>query len=91
MQRGDLFGLFLRTRTAGQTPSFRGPLELARRCRVVWDDATLSEQGAASGRAKATGSTYAPLDDPDIIPFPADRITRTKILGGLSNEYDAAT
>jgi len=33
----------------------------------------------------------APLDDPDIIPFPAHRITRAKILGGLVNEYDAAT
>jgi len=32
----------------------------------------------------------APLDDPDVIPFPAGRITRTKILGGLINEYDAA-
>ncbi len=32
----------------------------------------------------------APMDDPDLIPFPAQRITRTKILGGLINEYDAA-
>jgi putative transposase len=32
----------------------------------------------------------APLDDPDVITFPAQRITRTKILGGLINEYDAA-
>jgi transposase InsO family protein len=32
----------------------------------------------------------APLDDPNVIPFPAHRITRTKILGGLINEYDAA-
>ena len=32
----------------------------------------------------------APLDDPNVIPFPAQRITRTKILGGLINEYDAA-
>jgi transposase InsO family protein len=35
-------------------------------------------------------SLRAPLDDPDIIPFPAQRIARTKILGGLINEYDAA-
>ena len=28
---------------------------------------------------------------PDIIPFPAHRITRTEILGGLINEYDTAT
>jgi putative transposase len=32
----------------------------------------------------------APLDDPNVIPFPAHRITRTKILGGLINEYDTA-
>jgi putative transposase len=31
----------------------------------------------------------APLDDADAIPFSAQRITRTKILGGLINEYDA--
>ena len=36
-------------------------------------------------------STCAPLDDPDIIPFPSHRITRTKILGGLINEYDTVT
>ena len=59
---------------------------------MVWDDATLSEQAAASGRTKATDSTCArPSMTPDIIPFPADRITRTKILGGLINEYDTAT
>ncbi|MEY9889929.1 putative transposase [Catenulispora sp. MAP5-51] len=32
----------------------------------------------------------APLDDPNVILFPAQRIARTKILGGLINEYDAA-
>ena len=32
----------------------------------------------------------APLDDPNVIPFPAPTIARTKILGGLINEYDAA-
>ena len=32
----------------------------------------------------------APLDDQNVIPFPAKRITRTKIFGGLINEYDAA-
>jgi hypothetical protein len=31
----------------------------------------------------------APLDDPNVIPFRAQRITRTKILSGLINEYDA--
>ena len=33
----------------------------------------------------------APLDDPNAIPFPAQRITRTKILDGLINEYEATT
>jgi putative transposase len=33
---------------------------------------------------------HAPLDDPNVIPFPAHRITRTKILGSLINEYDTA-
>jgi len=32
----------------------------------------------------------APLDDPNVISLPAHRITRTKILGGLINEYDTA-
>jgi putative transposase len=32
----------------------------------------------------------APLHDPNVIPFPAQRITQTKILGGLINEYGAA-
>lgn len=32
----------------------------------------------------------APLDDPNVIPFPPHRITRTEILGGLINEYDIA-
>jgi putative transposase len=31
----------------------------------------------------------APLDDPNVIPFLAHRITRTEILGGLINEYGA--
>jgi hypothetical protein len=32
----------------------------------------------------------APLDDPNVIPLPAHQIIRTKILGGLINEYDTA-
>lgn len=32
----------------------------------------------------------APFDDPNVLPFPAQRIIRTKILGGLINEYDTA-
>ncbi|SCE51778.1 HTH-like domain-containing protein [Streptomyces sp. DvalAA-14] len=33
----------------------------------------------------------APADDPNIIPFPAQRIHRHKVLGGLINEYRRAT
>jgi hypothetical protein len=32
----------------------------------------------------------APLGNPDLIPIPAQRLARTKIRGGLINEYDAA-
>lgn len=32
----------------------------------------------------------APLDDSNVISFPAHRITRTKTLGRLINEYDTA-
>jgi hypothetical protein len=33
----------------------------------------------------------APTDDPDVIPFPAQRIQRHDVLGGLIHEYrDAA-
>ena len=37
-------------------------------------------------------SLRAPDDSPDIIPFPApaDRIRRKSVLGGLTNEYEAA-
>jgi len=35
-------------------------------------------------------SLRAPLDDPTVIPFTAQRITRTKILGGFISECDAA-
>jgi hypothetical protein len=44
--------------------------------------------GIRSQKAGVSDSTCAPLDDPDIIPFPSHRITRTKILGDLINEYD---
>ena len=32
----------------------------------------------------------APLHDPNVVSFPAPRITRTKILGGLINKYETA-
>jgi putative transposase len=32
----------------------------------------------------------APLDDPNVIRLPAHRISRTKVLGGLLNEYTAS-
>jgi hypothetical protein len=91
-QRGDLFGLFLRTRTAGQPPvlSRSAGAGSARSRGLGGRDAV----GAGRGERTYQGhglDLRAPLDDPDIVPFPAHRITRTKILGGLINEYDTAT
>ncbi|MFE6157599.1 integrase core domain-containing protein [Streptomyces sp. NPDC056486] len=40
-----------------------------------------------TGRAHRSLKLRAPGDDPTIAPFPADRIRRRKILGGLLNEY----
>jgi len=33
----------------------------------------------------------APADDPNVIPFPADRIRREPVLGGLLNQYHRAS
>ena len=43
-----------------------------------------------AGRAHRALDLRAPNDDPNVIPFPAHRITRNKILGGLINEYEPA-
>ena len=43
-----------------------------------------------AGRAHRSLDLRAPEDDPNVIPFPAHRITRNKILGGLINEYEPA-
>jgi putative transposase len=40
-----------------------------------------------SGRPHRALQLRAPSDDPDIIPFPAQRIRRHNILGGLIHEY----
>jgi hypothetical protein len=32
----------------------------------------------------------APLDEPNVVAVPVQRISRTKILDGLINEYEAA-
>jgi putative transposase len=42
-----------------------------------------------TGRAHRALNLRAPADDPSIIPFPAHRIRRTPVLGGLINEYEA--
>jgi transposase InsO family protein len=42
-----------------------------------------------SGRAHHALSLRAPADDLTVIPFPARRIKRTPVLGGLINEYEA--
>ncbi|MGW5434536.1 integrase core domain-containing protein [Streptomyces sp. NPDC004059] len=39
------------------------------------------------GRPHRALQLRAPADDPDIIPFPAQRIQRHDILGGLIHEY----
>jgi putative transposase len=45
-----------------------------------------------TGRAHRALNLRAPADDPSIIPFPipfpANRIRRTPVLGGLINEYE---
>jgi putative transposase len=42
-----------------------------------------------AGRAHRALNLRAPADDPGIIPFPARRIKRRPVLGGLINEYEA--
>jgi transposase InsO family protein len=44
-----------------------------------------------TGRPHRALQLRAPEDDPTITPFPAQRIHRHKILGGLINEYRRAT
>ena len=41
-----------------------------------------------TGRAHRGLDLRAPTDDPNVIPFPAHRITRRPVLGGLINEYE---
>jgi putative transposase len=43
-----------------------------------------------TGRAHRALDLRAPLDAPNVVPFPAARITRKPVLGGLINEYEAA-
>jgi transposase InsO family protein len=43
-----------------------------------------------AGRAHRSLDLRAPDDDPNVIPFPAQRIIRNKILGGLISEYEPA-
>ncbi|MEC4021144.1 integrase core domain-containing protein, partial [Streptomyces sp. H27-D2] len=40
-----------------------------------------------TGRPHRARELRAPLDDPDVIPFPARRIQRHDILGGLIHKY----
>jgi putative transposase len=42
-----------------------------------------------AGRAHRALNLRAPAGDPGIIPFPAHRIKRRPVLGGLINEYEA--
>jgi transposase InsO family protein len=43
------------------------------------------------GRPHRALQLRAPTDDPDVIPFPAQRIQRHNVLGGLIHEYRQAT
>ncbi|MBS2552512.1 hypothetical protein KGQ19_37225 [Catenulispora sp. NL8] len=58
-----------------------------RRLRVVLDRYTEHYNTGRSHQGHGL-NLRAPLDNPNVIPFPAHRITRTKILDGLINEYD---
>jgi len=60
-----------------------------RHLRVVLDQYTEHYNKGRSHQRHGL-NLMAPLDDPNVIPFPAQRTIRTKILGGLINEYDAA-
>jgi putative transposase len=40
-----------------------------------------------SGRPHRALQLRAPADDPDVIPFPAQRTQRHNVLGGLIHEY----
>ncbi|MFF8035811.1 MULTISPECIES: integrase core domain-containing protein [unclassified Streptomyces] len=40
-----------------------------------------------SGRPHRAPELRAPADDPDVIPFPAQRIQRHDVLSGLIHEY----
>jgi transposase InsO family protein len=42
-----------------------------------------------SGRVHRALNLRAPADDPGVIPFPAHRIRRRPVLGGLINEYES--
>jgi hypothetical protein len=44
----------------------------------------------STGRAHRALDLRAPTDDPNVLPFPARRITRRPVLGGLINEYEPA-
>ncbi|MET8538675.1 hypothetical protein ACFRCW_46990 [Streptomyces sp. NPDC056653] len=40
-----------------------------------------------TGRPHRALNFHAPADDPDVIPFPAQRIQRHDVPGGLIHEY----
>lgn len=61
-----------------------------RHLRVVLEEQYTEHYNAGRSHQGHGLNLRAPLDDPNVIPFPALRITRTKILGGLINEYDPA-
>ena len=60
-----------------------------RHLRVVLDE--YATHYNARRTHQGTEGVWGTPDDPNVIPFPAHRITRTKILGGLINEYSPAS
>jgi transposase InsO family protein len=44
-----------------------------------------------TGRPHRALNLRAPADDPDVIPFPAQRIQRHDVLSGLIHEYHSPT
>jgi len=58
-----------------------------RPCSACW---RTTLRTTALGEPTARSTRRAPCDDPSAIPFPARRIERRPVRGGLINEYEPA-
>lgn len=61
-----------------------------RHCEYVLEEREEYVEHYNTYRAHRALTLRAPADAPNVIPFPAARVTRRPVLGGLINEYDAA-